>query len=115
MKEGKSMNEEIVDHEVWGDQNKGGYKISIVARLKGPLVSNVQYILRLQEPQGYTIDYMSNLVGFKEVGELLQALHDFCKLPLYANEKHVDRLKELLTPENIKKFAQIIKSSRLEK
>ncbi|MDH5688050.1 MAG: hypothetical protein OEZ48_09355 [Candidatus Bathyarchaeota archaeon] len=107
------MSEEIVDHVVWGDQNRGGYEISIIARLKGPLVSNVQYILRLEDPQGNTVDYMSNLQGFKEVGELLQALHDFSRLPLYANEKHVDRLEELLTPENIKKFAQIIKSSRL--
>ncbi len=109
------MTEEIVDHEVWGEQNKGNYGISIVARLKGPLVSNVQYILRLEDPEGDTIDYMTTLDGFKVLGELFQALHYFCKLPIYANEKHVDKLRELLTPENKKKFAEIIKTSRLEK
>ena len=109
------MNEEIVDHKVWHQENKGHYELSIVARLKGPLVSNVQYILRLKHPEGYNIDYMTTLDGFKEVGELFLALHDFCKLPIYANEKHVDKLKELLTPENIKKFAEIIKSSQLGK
>ena len=109
------MNQNIVDHEVWGQQNRGDYRISLVARLKGPLVSNVQFIVRLEEPEGYSIDYMTTLKGFKELGELFLALHDFCKLPIYANEKHVDRLKELLTAENIKNLAGIISTSRLGK
>ena len=107
------MQTENVDHTVWRHENRGNYELSIVARLQGPLVSNVQYIVRLEDPEGYAIDYMTTLDGFKEVGELLEALHYFCKLPIYANEKHVDKLRELLTPENIKKFAEIIKSSRL--
>jgi len=107
------MNEEIVDHEVWGHENRGRYKLSIIARLSGPLVSNVQYMLRIKNPDGFSIDYMTTLNGFKELGELLQALYYFCKLPLYANEKHIDKLKNLLTPENIKNFAEIVKSSRL--
>jgi len=111
--ENENMSEEIVDHEVWHQRNKGNYELSIVARLKGPLVSNVQYLLRIKEPEGYIIDYMTTLDGFKELGELFLALHDFCKLPIYANEKHVDKLKELLTTENIKKLAEIIKTSRL--
>ena len=107
------MNEEIVDHTVWSQRNKGNYELSIIARLKGPLVSNVQYMVRLKDPENCTIDYMVTLTGFKELGELLLALHDFCKLPIYANEKHVDKLKELLTAENIKKFAEIIETSKL--
>ena len=91
------MDKEIVDHKVWSEQNKGEFELSIVARLKGPLVSNVQYMIRLKTPEGETIDYMTTLQGFKELGELLLALHDFCKLPIYANEKHVDKLKEHLT------------------
>jgi len=50
MREGKSVNEEIVDHIVWSQENRGLYKLSVVARLKGPLVSNVQYIVRLKTP-----------------------------------------------------------------
>lgn len=109
------MNESIVDHEVWCQRNRGNYELSIVARLKGPLVSNVQYMIRLKNPEDETIDYMSTLEGFKELRELLLALHDFCRLPIYANEKHVDKLKEHLTAENIKKFAEIIRTSRLGK
>ena len=109
------MTQEIVDHVVWCERNRGNFELSIVARLKGPLVSNVQYMLRLRDPDDYAIDYMTTLDGFRELGELFQALHYFCKLPIYANEKHVDKLRELLTPENIKKFAEIIKTSRLEK
>jgi len=107
------MSEEIVDHKVWYQRNKGNYELSIVARLKGPLVSNVQYIVRLKNPENDTIDYMTTLDGFKELGELFLALHYFCKLPIYANEKHVEKLKELLNPENIKKFAEVIQASRL--
>jgi len=107
------MNEEIVDYIVWCQQNRGNYELSIVARLKGPLISNVQYMIRLKNPENDTIDYMTTLDGFKELGELFLALHYFCKLPLYANETHVDKLKILLTPENIKKFAEIIQASRL--
>jgi hypothetical protein len=109
------MHKEIVDHAVWCEENKGNFELSIIARLKGPSVSNVQYMIRLRSPEYETIDYMTTLEGFKEIGELLLALHDFCKLPIYANEKHVEKLRELLTPENIKKFAEIIRSSRLEK
>ena len=113
--EEENMEEKIVDHIVWCQQNRGNYEVSVVARLKGPLVSNVQYMVRLKDPEEYTIDYMTTLDGFKELGELLLALHNFCKLPIYANEKHVNKLKKLLTPENIKKFAGIIEASRLRK
>lgn len=109
------MTREIVDHKVWYETNKGKYELSIIARLKGPSVSNVQYILRLKDPRDNTIDYMTTLDGFKELGELFQALHHVCKLPIFANAKHVDELKELLTPENIKKFAGFIKTANLEK
>jgi len=109
------MYKEVVDHKVWAEENKGNFELSIVARLKGPSVSNVQYMIRLRNPECETIDYMTTLEGFKELGELLLALHDFCKLPLYANEKHVEKLKELLTADNIKKLSEIIKTSRLGK
>ena len=110
------MNNDVVDHTVWCRQNKGNYELSVVARLRGPLVSNVQYLVRLRNPaRDSEIDYMANLDGFKELGELFLALHNFCKLPIYANEKDVEKLKELLTPENIKKFSEIIVTSKLGK
>lgn len=109
------MTQKVVDHVIWCERNRGNYELSIVARLKGPLVSNVQFMLRLKGPDDYSIDYMTTLDGFRELGELFQALHYVCKLPIYANEKHVEKLRELLTPEKIKDFAEIIKTSRLEK
>jgi hypothetical protein len=109
------MNEEILEHIVWHQKNRGNYELSIVAKLKGPLVSNVQYILRLIDPEGQIIDYLTTLDGFKELGELFLALHDFCKYKIYPDEKDVDRLKELLTPDNIKNFADIMKFSRTGK
>ena len=109
------MTQEIVDHEIWRERNKGNYELSVIARLKGPSVSNVQYIMRLKDRDDNTIDYMTTLDGFKALGELFQALHHVCKLRIYANAKHVDKLRELLTPENIKKFADLIETSKLEK
>ena len=108
------MTAEAVEHEIWFQSNKGDYKVSIVAKLKGPLVSNVQYVLRLSH-DGRTIDYLTTLDGFKELGELFQALHYFCKRRIFAEEKNIDKLKELLTPENIKSCAEYLRISKSEK
>jgi hypothetical protein len=107
------MTEEVVDHVIWTQKNRGNFRLSVVARLKGPLVSNVQFLVRLTDPEENNIDYMTNLEGFKDLGELSLALHHFCKLPIYANQKHVDKLKELLNAENIKAFAEIVKTSKI--
>jgi len=74
------LGSEIVDHIVWHMQDRAGYKLSVVARLKGPGVTNVQYKVRMENPRGDRIDYMLTLDGFKELGQLLVALHDFCNL-----------------------------------
>ena len=104
-----------MDHTIWCQSNKGDYEVSVVARLKGPLVSNVQYILRVKDPDNNTIDYMTTLEGFKELGQLFQALHHFCRRPIYANEKDAAKLKKLLTAENIKNFVELMKLSEPEK
>jgi hypothetical protein len=109
------LNEEIVENLLWHQENRGNYQLSIVARIKGPLVSNVQYILRLEDPQGQIIDYLTTLNGFKELGKLFLILHEFCKRRIYPGEKDVDKLKELLTAENIKKFVDFMKLSRARK
>jgi hypothetical protein len=106
------MEEQHIDHVIWEQRNKGNFKLSIVARLKGPMVSNIQYIIRLKDPQDMTIDFLTTLDGFREMGELFQALHHFCKRPIYANERDMKKLKELLTPENIKNFAEFLKMSK---
>jgi len=102
------LDTEIVDHTVWRVQSRAGYELSVVARLKGPRVTNVQYKVRMASPKGDPVDYMLTLEGFKELGELLIALHDFCKDPIFTREvQSIERLKECLTAENITNWAKL--------
>jgi hypothetical protein len=95
------------DHIIWENSNLGHYKISIVARLKDPNFYNVAYLLRLENPGEDKIDYVLSLDGFKELGELCVALSKFCKKSIFANEHNMEKIKNLLTCENIKNFAEI--------
>jgi hypothetical protein len=97
-----------VDHTVWHVQDRAGYELSVVARLKGPRVTNVQYKVRMVNPQGTQVDYMLTLDGFKELGELLIALHDFCRDPIFTKEvQSIKKLRECLTAENITNWARL--------
>jgi len=64
-------------------------------------------MVRLEHPEKEPIDFLLTLDGFKELGELFTALHDFCKKPILVNEENVDKLKMLLKSDNIKNYAQI--------
>ena len=99
-----STNENILLRET----NKGGYKLAIVARFEDPYP--VQYIIRLAKPDGTEADYMSTLEGFKNIGELLSALHHFAKTKRYP--KNIAKLKEVLTAETIKNFAELLKATK---
>jgi len=90
------------------DTNKGGYRLAIVARFEEPFP--VQYVIRLSTPKGIEVEYMSTLEGFKNFGELLTALHYFAKTKLYPQD--LQKLREVLTAENIKNFAEVLKSAR---
>jgi hypothetical protein len=62
----------------------------------------------MASPKGDPVDYMLTLEGFKELGELLIALHDFCKDPIFTREvQSIERLKECLTAENITNWAKL--------
>ena len=101
------LSEEVIDHVIWEETNKGRYKISIVARLAAPNVYSVAYMIRLENREKQVIDFMLTLDGFKKLGELCMALHEFSKDPILVNERNVDTLKELLTSDNIKNYAKI--------
>jgi hypothetical protein len=101
------LEEDIIDHVIWQEQNRGDYKISIVARLKGPNLYNVQYMVRLENPNYESIDYMLSLDGFKELGRLCLALNKFCKDPIIADEKQIKKLQKLLTVENIQNYVKL--------
>jgi hypothetical protein len=98
------MNENILLQET----NKGGYTLEIIAKFEDPFP--VQYIIRVSTPEGTEVDYMSTLKGFKNIGELLTALHYFAKTKLYP--KNAVRLREVLTAENIKNFAEVLKAAK---
>jgi hypothetical protein len=62
----------------------------------------------MENSKGDRLDYMLTLDGFKELGELLIALHDFCKDPIFTKEvQSIEKLKECLTAENITNWAKL--------
>jgi len=90
------------------DSNKGGYRLAIIAKFEEPFP--VQYIIRVSKPDGTGVDYMSTLEGFKNIGALLTALHYFAQTKLYPQDPN--RLREVLTAENIKNFAEVLKAAK---
>jgi hypothetical protein len=93
------------------DTNKGGWTLAIIARFEDPYP--VQYVIRLSPPKRRKeepVEYMSTLEGFKNIGELLTALHYFARTKLYPTDPH--KLKEVLTAEKIKSFAEVLKLAK---
>ncbi|MEM3050649.1 MAG: hypothetical protein QXJ40_00995, partial [Candidatus Bathyarchaeia archaeon] len=86
----------------------GGYTLAIIAKFQEPFP--VSYIIRITTPQGVQADFISTLEGFKNIGELLTALHYFAQTKLYP--KDAEKLKEVLTADNIKNFAEVLKSAK---
>jgi len=101
---GKLTNENILLQE----SNRGGYNLEVIAKFEDPFP--VAYIIRVSTPEGTKVDYISTIEGFKNIGELLIALHYFAKTKLYP--KDAEKLKEVLTAENIKSFAEVLKTAR---
>jgi hypothetical protein len=101
-----STSENILLHE----KNQGGYSLAIVAKFQEPYP--VSYIIRIATPQGVQADFMSTLDGFKNIGELLMALHYFAETKLYP--KDTEKLKEVLTADQIKNFAELLKSGKFK-
>jgi len=96
--------ENVLLHE----KNQGGYNLAIIAKFQEPFP--VSYIIRITTPQGAQADFMSTLEGFKNIGELLMALHYFAKTKLYP--KDTEKLEEVLTADTIKNFAEVLKSAK---
>ena len=90
------------------ETNKGGYSLSIIAKFEDPFP--VQYSIRISKPEGVEVDFVSTLDGFRNIGELLTALHYFAKTKLYPKDRN--RLKEVLTAESIKSFAEVLKAAK---
>ena len=91
------------------EKNRGGFSLELIARF----VENnpVKYIIRITNPEGKNVDYVSSLEGFKSVGELLVALHSFAQKKLYFTD--TEKIKEALTAENIE-FCQTQESWNIQ-
>ena len=98
----------VYENVLLEDTNKGGYRLAIMARFEEPFP--VQYVIRVSRPDGVEVDYMSTLEGFKNIGELLTALHYFAQTKLYPEDPQ--RLREVLTAEKIKSFAEVLKAAK---
>ena len=96
--------ENVLLHE----ENKCGDSLAIIAKFEEPFP--VSYIIRVTTPQGAKVDYISTLEGFKNIGELLMALHCFAETKIYP--KNTEKLKEVLTADTIKNFAEVLKSAK---
>jgi len=100
--------------EIWENQlateiNSGGFQLSIVAASAG--VGPVKYIIRIEKPNWDRVDYVSSLEGFKKLGELLLNLNAFTEDKAQIDDK--EKLRELLTAENIKKYANFKKALKI--
>jgi hypothetical protein len=106
------MSSEVEEILIEEDSNKGGFRLRVIAQVRGPGTTTIRYVVRILNPEGESMDYMTTLQGFQSLGEILQALSSFATLPLYANAKDIKELRSLLTAENIKKFAEILEMRR---
>jgi hypothetical protein len=90
------------------ETNNGGYSLEIVAKFEESCP--VRYIIRVTTPEDSQVDFISTLAGFKNIGELLVALHYFAETKLYP--KNTEELKKVLTADTIKNFAEVLKSAK---
>ena len=93
------------------EKNRGDFRLELVARFVEN--SPVKYIIRITTPDGIIADYVSSLEGFKNVGELLVALHSFAEEKLYPTD--TEELCKVLTAESIKSYAKLKKSGKFIK
>ncbi|MCW4034438.1 MAG: hypothetical protein NWF03_03655 [Candidatus Bathyarchaeota archaeon] len=91
------------------NKNKDGYTISLIARFEKQLP--VSYIIRVTSPQGNKTDYMCTLNNLKQFCTSLKTLQSFSETELYSN--NIQELKKVLTAQNIKDFANLLKSNKL--
>jgi len=118
----KAFNELKIDETeekiIFEEENKGGYKLQLIAKLRGYNASNILYVIRIRQPvemigDDVCIEYVTSVDGFKAFGELCLALSRIVKHPMFVNESNIEKIKELLTSDNIKAHAELLKISKI--
>jgi hypothetical protein len=92
------------------ETNREGYSIAFLAKFEEQLP--VSYIIRIIAPNGHKANYACGLKCFRNIGELLTALCYFAETELYLED--VAKLKKVLTAENLKNFAEILKTTKVD-
>lgn len=90
--------------------NIENYSIAFLARFEEQLP--VSYIIRVTAPNGHKADYACGLKCFRNIGELLTSLCCFAETELYL--KDAAKLKKVLTAENLKNFADTLKTIKFK-
>lgn len=101
----------ICENTLASEKNRGGFSLSIVAQFSD--YAPVKYIIRIEKPNEDRADFVSSLEGFKKFGELLLDLNSFAEEKLYATDK--EKLREILTAENIKTYVAFKKVGKFKK
>ncbi len=107
--------EDFVEKEIYSEENRGGFRISVVARLSGPGVSNIQYRIRLADPENpdFPIDYMPTLGSFERIGALLLSLGELAKKSIYVQTpQEADTWVRVLEPRIVRVVADHLRSQR---
>ena len=66
------------------EQNRFGYSFAVLATFEEKLP--VQYIIRINSPNGNSEDYVCNLECLTNIGELLTTLKCFAETELYPED-----------------------------
>jgi hypothetical protein len=79
-----------------------------------PLILRTACVFCLVQKRYPTLEERQTEIGcracMQSIGELLLALHYFAKTKLYP--KDAEKLREVLTAENIKNFAEVLKTAK---
>ena len=103
------------EKEIYSEENEGGYRISIVARLGGPNVTNIQYRIRIASPYNpdFPTDYIPRLEGFEQLGTLLVSLGELARKSRYIyTPEEAEAWAKILYPELIHAIAASLRKGR---
>jgi len=88
--------------------NEEHCNLSLIAKFEDTLP--VSYVIRVTDPNGRIADYVCGLKCFNVLNELFSTLQYFTEIELYPDD--ATQLKDVLTAETLKTFAEILKSTK---
>jgi len=99
---------EFWENKLSTEINSGYFELSVVASYT---MGSIKYIIRIQKPNWDKVDYVISLDGLKKLGQLLLDLSSFAEKKLNVNDGQ--KIRELLTRENIRQHANLEKTLKI--